>query len=67
MSSSKGDPTYVELSWVDATDEDVEKVASVSGLPPERIKQYLSSDEQDNNILRHFAFIRVYPRGKIFK
>lgn len=67
MSSSKGEPTFVELSWVKVTDADIEKVAGLAGLSPERIKQYLESDEQDNNILRHFAFIRVYPIGKLFK
>jgi hypothetical protein len=67
MSSSMSGPTFVELSWVTVTDEDIAKVAERSGLTPERIRQYLESDEQDNNILRHFAFIRVYPRGKLFK
>jgi hypothetical protein len=50
---------------VDATEGDIAKVARRSGLPPERIRQYLESDEQDNNILRHFAFFGVYPRGKL--
>jgi hypothetical protein len=67
MSAIKGEPTFVEISWVDITNDDVDKVAKVSGLSPERIKQYLEGDEQDNNILRHFAFIRVYPRGKLFQ
>lgn len=67
MSFSKGEPTYVELNWVDVTDEDVAKVAEVSGLPTERIKQFLSSDEQNNNILRYFSLIQVYPRGKLFQ
>lgn len=67
MSFSKGEPTYVELNWVDVTDEDVAKVAEVSGLSTERIKQFLSSDEQNNNILRYFSLIQVYPRGKLFQ
>jgi hypothetical protein len=67
MSAIKGEPTFVELSWVEITDQDIEKVAGVSGLSPERIRQYLNSEEQDNNILRHFAFIRVYPKGKLFQ
>jgi hypothetical protein len=67
MSAVKGEPTFVELSWVKITDGDIAKVAERSGLTPERIRQYVDSDEQDNNILRHFAFIRVYPVGKLFK
>jgi len=67
MSAVKGEPTFVELSWVKITEADIAKVVEVSGLPPERIKQYLESDEQDNNILRHFAYIQVYPIGKLFK
>ena len=67
MSAVKGEPTFVELSWVKITDEDIAKVAELSGLTPERIRQYVDSDEQDNNILRHFAFIRIYPVGKLFK
>jgi hypothetical protein len=55
----------MEQFWVDATEGDIAKVARRSGLPPERIRQYLESDEQDNNILRHFAFFGVYPRGKL--
>jgi hypothetical protein len=67
MSAIKGEPTFVELSWVEITDQDVEKVADVSGLSLERIRRYLDSEEQDNNILRYFALIRVYPRGKLFQ
>lgn len=67
MSSSMSGPTFVELSWVTVTDDDVAKVAERARVTPERIRQYLDSDEQDNNILRHFAFIRVYPRGKLFQ
>lgn len=67
MSEIKREPTFVEVSWVDVTDEDVAKVAKLSGLTPERIKEYLTSEEQDNNILRQFAVIRVYPRGKLFR
>lgn len=67
MSAIKGEPTFVELSWVEVTDQDLAKVAEVSGLSPERLKQYLESEEQDNNILRYFALIRVYPRGKLFQ
>jgi hypothetical protein len=65
MSSVKGQPTLVELSWAQATEQDIEKVAKRSGLTPDRIRQYLESDEQDNNILRHFAFFAVYPTGKL--
>ena len=60
-------PTFVELNWATATEEDIAKVAQLANLPPERIRQYLDSDEQDNNILRHFALIRVYPKGKLFQ
>lgn len=60
-------PTFVEVSWVTITEEDIVKVAERSGLTPERIREYLASDEQDNNILRHFAYIRVYPVGKLFQ
>ena len=67
MSSTKGETTFVELSWVQVTETDIAKVAELAGLSTERIKLYLSSDEQDNSILRHFAFIRVYPIGKLFK
>lgn len=67
MSSSMSGPTFVELSWVPVTTEDIAKVAERAGVPPERIRQYLDSDEQDNNLLRHFAYIRVYPRGKLFQ
>jgi hypothetical protein len=67
MSSSMSGPTFVEISWVEVTDEDIAKVSERSGLTPERIHRYLDSDEQDNNILRHFAFFRVYPIGKLFK
>jgi hypothetical protein len=66
MSSSMSGPTFVELSWVTVTNEDIEKVAQRAGLPSDRVRQYLESDEQDNNILRHFAFIRTYPVGKLF-
>ena len=67
MSSIKGEPTFVEVSWVDITDQDIAKVSEASGLSPERIKQYLESEEQDNNVLRYFALIRVYPMGKLFQ
>jgi hypothetical protein len=67
MSSSMSGPTFVEISWVKITDEDIAKVAERSGLTPERIRQYLDSDEQDNNILRHFAYFRVYPTSKLFQ
>lgn len=67
MSSSMSGPTFVELSWVKVTDDDIAKVAERAGVTPERVRQYLESDEQDNNILRHFAFIRAYPTGKLFQ
>ena len=67
MSSPMSGPTFVELNWVLATEEDIAKVAERSGLPPDKIRQFLESDEQDNNILRHFAYIRVYPKGKLFQ
>lgn len=67
MSSTKGETTFVELNWVSVTEADIAKVAELSNLPTERIQQYLGSDEQNNNILRHFAFIRVYPAGKLFR
>lgn len=67
MSSSMSGPTYVEINWVTVTDEDITKVAERSGLSPERIQKYLDSDEQDNNILRHFAYFQTYPTGKLFQ
>lgn len=60
-------PTFVELHWVSATEKDIAQVAERSGLTPERIRKYLASDEQDNNILRHFAYFQVYPTGKLFQ
>lgn len=67
MSSSIGGPTFVELNWVTVTDEDIAKVAERAGITPERIRQYLDSDEQNNNILRHFAYFQTYPKGKLFQ
>jgi hypothetical protein len=67
MSSSMSGPTFVELSWVTLTNEDIAKIAERSGLTSERIQQYLESDEQDNNILRHFAYFQVYPKRKLFQ
>jgi len=67
MSSIKGETTFVEINWVEVTDQDIAKVAEVSGLSADRIKQYLESEEQNNNILRYFALIRVYPTGKLFQ
>lgn len=67
MPSSVGSPTFVEISWVQINEEDIARVATRAGLSLERIHQYLKSDEQDNNILIHFAYFRVYPTGKFFQ
>ena len=58
----------MDISLVRYTDDDIRRVAERAGRSEEQVRQYLSSDVQDRQLLNAFHFVTgTYPINKRFE
>jgi hypothetical protein len=59
------EPRFLNISFVDITEDTKQKVADRCKVPIQRVREYLANkDDQDKELLRAFLFYGVGPLHK---